>query len=152
MNINETRQLLAEIAIIDGREVTDEAVAIWQDILQRIPLDIAQEAHKLTRQDERVRYLEPKHIYSRAMQAAERLAALEEREKNQAKVHAAHIGKPCPKCNHGIAIVSCDYCCRWLWNYHKHNHPGQGHGDKDCTEIVMGQLIPLTKTTTPLGR
>lgn len=152
MNINETKQLLAEIAVIDGREVTDEAVGIWHSILDRIPLDIAQEAHKLTRQDERVRYLEPKHIYARAMQAAERLAAIEEQQNRQARIHAASLSKPCPKCNHGISIVSCDKCCIWLWNYHKTNHPGQGHGDKDCTEIVIGQLIPTTKTTTPLGR
>jgi hypothetical protein len=152
MNIDETKQLLAEIAVIDGREVSDEAVAIWQDILQRIPLDIAQEAHKLSRQDSSIRYLEPKHIYSRAMQAAERLAAIEEQQKRQSKVHAANLSKPCPKCNHGIAIVSCDACCNWLWNYHKTNHPGRDHGDRDCFRLVIEKLIPITKTTTPLER
>lgn len=148
MNIDETKQLLAEIAVIDGREVSDEAVAIWQDILQRIPLDIAQEAHKLSRQDSSIRYLEPKHIYSRAMQAAERLAAIENRQKQESKIHASHLSNPCPKCNHGIAIVSCDACCDWLWNYHKTNHPGQNHGDRDCFRLVMDKLIPVTQTRT----
>lgn len=153
MNIQETQQLLAEIAVIDGREISDEAVNIWYDILQNIPLDIAQEAHRLSRQDPAVRYLEPKHIYARAMQAARKLAEIEESVKRQAEMHASRTqSKPCPKCNHGVSIVSCNACCDWLYRYHKAMHDGQPYGDSHCTELMVNKRIPTNKTLTPLER
>lgn len=156
MNTNETKQLLAEIAVIDGREISDEAVKIWADILQLIPLDIAREAHKLCRQDDQIRYLEPKHIYAKAKQAAQKMIDEERRIKQEAQsieeAHKRSQSKPAPKCNHGIAVIHCGHCCEWLFRFHKARHGHLGYGDAECTEIMIEQRIPTTKVLEPLPR
>lgn len=148
----ETKKLLAEIAVIDGREISDEAVDIWNDILKLIPLDIAREAHKLCRQDDKIRYLEPKHIYAKAMDAARKLHAQEEQARRLESIHAANQSKPCPRCNHGKAIIACDHCCDWIYRYHVANHPNRAHGDPECGELIMSKRIPLGKALTPMAK
>jgi hypothetical protein len=156
VNINETKQLLAEIALIDGREISDEAVKIWADILQLIPLDIAREAHKLCRQDDQIRYLEPKHIYAKAKQAAQKMIDEERRIKQEAQsveeAHKRSLSKPAPMCRHELPIVRCDHCCQWMFRYHKAQHGHLPYGDKECTEIMTERRIPTTKVLEPLPR
>lgn len=156
MNINETKQLLAEIAVIDGREITDEAVKIWADILELIPLDIAQEAHRQCRQDDRIRYLEPKHIYANAMNAARKLAEDERKHKDElekaAERNKAAMSKPAPICQHNKSIVQCGHCCEWMFRFHKARHAHLPYGDAECTEIMMQRRIPTTKVLEPLPR
>lgn len=154
MNENETKQLLAEIAVIDGREISDEAIKIWADILKLIPLDIAREAHKLCRQDDQIRYLEPKHIYAKAKQAAQKMIDEERRVKDEAKrleeAHNRSLSKPAPTCNHNISVISCNHCCEWMSRYHKARHAHLPYGDKECTEIMTQRRIPTTKVLEPL--
>lgn len=156
MNINETKQLLAEIAVIDGREISDEAVKLWAEILQMIPLDIAQEAHKQCRQDSSIRYLEPKHIYAKAMDAARKLADDERRKQADldlaAERNKAAMSKPAPICQHKLPIVRCDHCCQWMFRYHKMKHAHLPYGDTECTAIMIEQRIPTTKVLEPLPR
>lgn len=156
MNIQETTQLLAEIALIDGREISDEAVKIWADILQLIPLDIAREAHKICRQDQNIRYLEPKHIYARAREAAQKMIDAEKQAKAEAEriasKHRAAMSKPAPKCNHDIAVIHCGHCCEWLFRFHKARHAHLPYGDAECTEIMTERRIPTTKVLEPLPR
>lgn len=115
MNLLEAKELLAEIALIDHREISDEAVSVWQSILANIPLEIALEAHRLCRQDDTIRWLEPKHIYAQAKKAAERLIAEEEREKAKQeqlkRMHDQHKPTPMPKCKHGKGLIYCGPCC-----------------------------------------
>lgn len=113
MNIIQAKELLEEISAIDGRKLTPETVAAWQGILSGIPLEIAKEAHKLARRDERVNYLEPKHIVSWAKEAAYKL----DREKPQVTITPVVYALQ-PFCKaHGIAILSCDPCCHRLYKY-----------------------------------
>jgi hypothetical protein len=112
MNIIETKQLLEEIAAIDGRKLTPESVAAWQGILAGIPFEIAQEAHKLARRDERINYLEPRHIASWAKEAAFRL------DRDKPRVIEEFKFDPQPVCKaHGKPILSCDPCCHRLYRY-----------------------------------
>lgn len=113
MNIIETKELLEEISAIDGRKLSPETVAAWQGILSNIPLEIAKEAHRLARRDDRVTYLEPKHIVSWAKEAAFKL----DREKPKVEV-APVTYTPQPFCKaHGIAILTCDPCCHRIWKF-----------------------------------
>jgi hypothetical protein len=112
MNMTETKQLMEEISAIDGRKLTPETVAAWQGILCNIPLDIASEAHKLARRDDRINYLEPRHIVSWAKEAAYKLDRDAPKEKIEFK------GTPMPICKeHGVGLLTCDPCCHRLYKY-----------------------------------
>lgn len=112
MNMTETKQLLEEISAVDGRKLTPENVAVWQGILCNIPLDIASEAHKLARRDDRINYLEPRHIVSWAKEAAYQLDR--DSKKPEVKIQSS----PQPVCKeHGLGIMLCDPCCHRLYKY-----------------------------------
>ncbi|NBU22793.1 MAG: hypothetical protein EBS38_02620 [Actinobacteria bacterium] len=112
MNIIETKELLEEIAAIDGRKLTPEIVAAWQGILAGIPLEIAKEAHKLARRDERVNWLEPRHISGWAKEAAFRL------DREKPKQVEPQTFAPQPVCKaHNTPILACDPCCHRIYKY-----------------------------------
>ncbi len=123
MNKTETAKLLDEIAVIDNRKVTADLVAQWQGILGHIPYEIATEAHRLARKDERVTWLEPRHIVSWAREAAYKL----DRQKgNNVPEEPKGNFVPQPKCKHGRGLLTCDPCCATLAPY----------ADKDKNEIL----------------
>ena len=108
MNISETKSLLDAISAIDNRKVTAEVVDAWHQILGQIPNDIAREALKLAQQDASIKYLEPRHIFGWAKEAAFRL------DRNKV-VQAENLrGTPEPYCKHDRKILSCKECCREL--------------------------------------
>lgn len=112
MNNAETAELLREVAILDNRKVSQELIDQWQGILGHIPLDIAREAHKLARKDERVTYLEPRHIVSWAREAAFKLDR--EKGKNIPEEPKGNFVKQ-PTCReHQKPIMSCNPCGRKL--------------------------------------
>jgi hypothetical protein len=108
MNISETKSLLDAISAIDNRKVTAEVVDAWHQILGQIPNDIAKEALKLAQQDASIKYLEPRHIFAWAKEAAFRL--------DRNKVVEAEVlrGTPEPTCKHDKKLLSCGTCCREL--------------------------------------
>ena len=112
MNNAETAELLREVAILDNRKVSQDLIDQWQSILGHIPLDIAREAHKLARKDERVTYLEPRHIVSWAREAAYKL---DRAKGNTVPEELEGKSVPQPKCReHSRPIMVCDACCRKL--------------------------------------
>jgi hypothetical protein len=115
VNIIETKELLEEVSAIDGRKLTPETVAAWQGILSTIPLDIAKEAHRLARRDDRVSYLEPKHIFTWAKEAAFKL------DREKPKVETTPVTyTPQPVCReHQKPILSCDPCCHRIYKYNE---------------------------------
>ena len=118
MNITETKQLLQEVSVIDKRQVSPELIQAWQGILGHIPLDVAQEAHKLARRDSAIQYLEPRHIVVWAKEAAFKL----DREQGKQKPQEVLTGSPEPICrDHQARIMSCDPCASKL-NKMSHLH------------------------------
>lgn len=115
MNMTETKQLLEEVAAIDNREITPEVVMAWNGILAGMSLEIAREAHRLARRDEKIRWLEPKNIVGWAKEAAYRL----DREDNLKKQDSVPFAAaPQPVCReHGKKIMSCDKCCDRMYKY-----------------------------------
>jgi hypothetical protein len=111
MNITDTKTLLQEIAAVDKRKIEPETIMVWQGILANIPLEIALEAHKLARRDDRITYLEPKHIVSWAKEAAFKLD-----KENRTQEHQVERGDLEPTCKaHSKRILSCSVCCRTLY-------------------------------------
>jgi hypothetical protein len=110
MNLTETQQLLREISAVDKRNVDQATTQVWFQILGHIPLEIAQMAHILARKDDRIPYLEPKHIVAWAREAAFKL----DRDKPRPEDKVVDIA-PEPTCKaHQIKIMSCRPCCRLL--------------------------------------
>jgi hypothetical protein len=116
MNLNETKRLLAQIAAIDNRKLSEEAAIGWQKIIGHIPADIAEEALKLAQQDTSIRYLEPRHIVGWAKEAAFRL------DRNKPREAEVRQGTAQPRCKeHNKAILECDPCCHQLYLYSTSN-------------------------------
>jgi len=108
MNLTETQTLLREISAVDKRQIDQATTQMWFQILGHIPLDIAREAHILARKDDRIPYLEPKHIVAWAREAAFRL----DRKEQKAQEQPVDVAKE-PVCKaHQKKIMSCADCCK----------------------------------------
>lgn len=106
MNKSEVKLLLADVAAIDNRRVSEETVTAWHSVIGHLSLHVAQKAHVMARQDEKVDYLEPRHIVSRSRDAiiAMNSSKPSEEEKNWRS-------DPVPVCMpHGELITSCKPC------------------------------------------
>ena len=108
MKKSECAELLQEISAIDNRQVNVETVEAWFAIIGHIPLDIARQALHLARKDDRINYLEPRHIVSWAKEAAYKL------DREQGNLSAEPVNSvPQPICReHGLGIMDCVPCCR----------------------------------------
>ena len=112
MNKAETKTLLDAVAAIDNRKITQPVLDGWYDILKQIPIEIALEAHRMARKNESIGYLEPKHIFGYAKEAAYQL----DRDKPKEKEEVLR-GDPMPACQHKLPIFDCKPCCRTLGQY-----------------------------------
>lgn len=109
MTLSETKALLDSIAALDNRKVTAESLNAWHEVIGQLPFEIAKEALKLAQQDSTIKYLEPRHIFGWAKEAAFRL----DRTKPNEQVQNLR-GTPEPSCKHGIKVNSCKPCCKDL--------------------------------------
>lgn len=138
MKIQETEILLKEMFAIDGRILDAERIKAWHNVIGNMPLEIAQRALRMARQDERIGYVEPKHIIGKAREAAEALDREEERNKVKEPVKK---GDPMPSCIHGKGIVWCDTCCHALHKHHQKHHAHLAYGDDKCYEYAKENLF-----------
>lgn len=119
MQQNELKKLMAEIAAVDNRKLTEEALIAWERIIGHLSYEIASEALLRARKDPSVQYLEPRHIIEWSKQI---LAARQKPfELPEFKGH------PEPNCKHAIPVTQCKPCCRELAAYAARN----GFLDKD---------------------
>jgi len=138
MQLKETEVLLREMFAIDGRLLDAERIKAWHNAIGFMPLDVAQESLRIARRDEKLGYLEPKHIIAKAREAAMELDR--QQGNKEAQQMSDYKGVPCPKCKHNKSLLSCDDCCRSLWRFHqKHEH--LKHGDEFCDEYLRKELL-----------
>lgn len=114
MNKNELVAFMTEVAAIDNRKLDENVYRAWFELLQNIPADIATEALRKCRADERITYLEPKHIIAASKEIAQSPQKYEKPEPYQS-------GFPQPKCKHEIPVMECRPCCRTLKDYYNEN-------------------------------
>ena len=111
MNKAEVKLLLADVAAIDNRRVTEETVVAWHAVLGHLSLPVAQRALVMARQDEKVDYLEPKHIVARARDARMAIDRGPEARAEEAKWRS----DPVPICvPHETPIIDCQPCIALL--------------------------------------
>ena len=111
MNKAEVKLLLADVAAIDNRRVSEETIVAWHAVLGHLSLPVAQRALVMARQDEKVEYLEPKHIVSRARDARMAIDRGPEARAEEAKWRS----EPEPVCvPHDLRITKCQSCIALL--------------------------------------
>ena len=109
MNLNEVKQLLTEVAAIDNRKLNDQTAEAWYSVLGFMPFDIAKEALRLARKDDRINWMEPKNIVSWAKEAAFKL----DRVKPIVTENIKSSQQPLCKA-HNALLLSCIPCCKEL--------------------------------------
>jgi hypothetical protein len=111
MNKAEVKLLLADVAAIDNRRVTEETVVAWHAVLGHLSLPVAQKALVMARQDEKVDYLEPRHIVARARDARMAIDRGPEARAEEARWRS----DPEPICvPHNLRITKCQSCVALL--------------------------------------
>lgn len=108
MNLNETKAILKDIALLDNRKL-DEAIALaWHSVIGHMNYEVAKQALILARQDATISYLEPKHIVAWGKEASHRIS------RDQAP-EPAPVGTPEPLCRaHSVTITACKPCTRQI--------------------------------------
>jgi hypothetical protein len=102
MNPDETKQLLGEIAVIDNRKLSMDAVKTWHDYLSGFTLAECREALAMHRKNAPDQWVMPGH-----------LVAVIRRKKSGdfgsiAKcAHGIPLGTPCHDCTHGFDCSAC---------------------------------------------
>jgi hypothetical protein len=139
MKIQETEVLLREMFAIDGRILDAERIKAWHNVIGFMPLEIAQRALRLARSDERLGYIEPKHIIAKAKESADSLDR-EERLKKERSETPVYNGVPQPSCIHGSKILSCDICCDKMFRHHETHAHLQKCGDL-CLEYAKENVF-----------
>jgi len=134
----ETEQLLNEMFAIDGRKLDAEKLLAWHNVIGSWPLDIAQRALRMARQDERIAFIEPKHIIAKAKEAVEAMDREEQRKKTKEPVKK---GVAMPTCIHGHGLLYCNDCCRTMWHYHRDNHDHLANCQDLCHNFAKENVI-----------
>ena len=129
MNKTATLQILEFMKQTDNRQVTDEVVSVWHDIIGWLTFDVAKEAVIACMADETIRRIEPKHVVAVSKRIMERREA-EARRTRQADPQP-YQSTPMPVCRaHGKGIIQCDACCR------KARHLNESLGGSSSPEYV----------------
>jgi len=105
----ECADLLREVAAIDNRTLSQETLQAWFAVIGFLPYEVALKALHAARKDERVTWLEPKHIV--AFSKEDRLARQDDDYLAQEQEQRA-LSVPAPKCKHEKSLVSCMPCIR----------------------------------------
>lgn len=103
----ECAELLREIAAIDNRKIGQEVLDAWFSVIGYLKYEIALKALHAARKDERVIWLEPKHIV--AYSKEDRLA---KQDDDYLKEMSEAVYGPVPYCVHGEVLAICIPCCK----------------------------------------
>lgn len=94
MEISDTRALLARLAAIDGRELSEAVAQAWHSVIGHLAADVANAALTLALREPQLGKLEPKHVMTKVPSAIQdlnkKLKALDDSEEGW-------VGSPPPK-------------------------------------------------------
>lgn len=110
MEATNTASILEFLSLTDNRKITQENILAWHQLIGHLNFDVAREAAHLAKQDDKIDWVEPKHILAKARVVADRLDA-ENRTKRALTPTEPFKGSPIPLCKHGERIVFCQPCC-----------------------------------------
>lgn len=65
MNLTETKELLARIAAVDNRDLSEATALAWHDVIGSLSYRVADRALTLARRDPQINWIEPRHILAK---------------------------------------------------------------------------------------
>lgn len=69
MNLSETKELLAKIAAVDNRDLSETMAKAWFEVVGGLSYRVAERALILARRDPKIDWLQPKHIMEKSRDA-----------------------------------------------------------------------------------
>jgi hypothetical protein len=69
MNLTEVKELLAKVAAVDNRDLSEITAKAWYEVIGGLSFRVADRALVLARRDARINWLEPKHIIEKSRDA-----------------------------------------------------------------------------------
>ncbi len=110
MEAVDTASILEFLSLTDNRKITQEGILAWHELIKHLDFDVAREAAYLAKQDDKIDWVEPKHILAKARVVADRRDTEARRQKSLLPIEPK-IGSPIPLCEHGEKVVYCNPCC-----------------------------------------
>lgn len=103
--------LMEYLSLLDGRQVTPEKIAAWNEVIGFLDYPEAKTALIEATRDASIRFVEPKHVVAIALSNREKHKTEKQKQELRNK-DEKWVGVPQPKCAHGIGLLTCDPCCR----------------------------------------
>lgn len=94
MNLRETKELLARVAAVDNRELSEATAEAWHELIGDLDFTVAKRALKLAQRDQNVQWLQPKHIVAKVHDATAELNREVQSEKTQREDEWVPCSKP----------------------------------------------------------
>lgn len=69
MNLTETKELLAKIAAVDNRDLSEITAKAWYEVIGGLSYTVADRALIMARSDPKINWLEPRHILEKSRDA-----------------------------------------------------------------------------------
>lgn len=110
MKISETASVIEFLSLTDNRKITEDGIKAWHELIGHLDADVARRAAAMAKQDEKIDWVEPKHIVGKARIVLERMD-IEERRARLGEPLVKSVGVPMPLCEHGRGLVHCRLCC-----------------------------------------
>ena len=110
MEAVDTASILEFLSLTDNRKIHPDGILAWHGLIGHLQFDVAREAAHLAKQDDKIDWVEPKHILAKARLVADRRDT-ETRRENSLNRPERTVGSPIPLCEHGERIVFCQPCC-----------------------------------------
>jgi hypothetical protein len=110
MQPTEVMQIVNLIVAADGRTPTEQMYGAWTLTIGHLTFDLAREAAIEAMRDEKIRYVEPKHVLSKVNRIRE---VLEQNRRREMALEEKVVteGKPVPICrDHGKGVIHCKPC------------------------------------------
>lgn len=93
MNLRETKEILARIAAVDNRDLSEATAEAWHEVIGDLDYTVAKRALKMAQRDPKVAWLQPRHLMEKVHDATAELNSEQLREKAQDEGDYV----PCPK-------------------------------------------------------
>lgn len=93
MTLDETKDILARVSAVDGRELSEVTAQGWHDLLSDLSHTVAVRALMMAQKDHNIQWVQPKHILAKVPNATAEL----NREAQQEKTHREDEWVSCPK-------------------------------------------------------
>lgn len=94
MDLSETKEILARIAAVDNRDLSEATAKAWHEIIGELNYSVAVRALKLAQRDPKVNWLQPKDIIAKVHDATTELNKEQQAEKIQDQREAIPSPKP----------------------------------------------------------